>query len=136
MHKRLLGIDYGDVRIGVAISDPLGLTAQPVGTIQNSKTAINEIIDIIKQKRVEKIIMGLPKNKAGDDSLKAVSVREFAKSLQDEHEIDIEFVDERFSTVAATMQLHGLNIKAKGQRKIIDTQAAMFFLQGVLDRKG
>ena len=60
MHKRLLGIDYGDVRIGVAISDPLGLTAQPVGTIQNTKTAINEIIDIIKQKRVEKIIMGLP----------------------------------------------------------------------------
>ncbi|MEC8677929.1 MAG: Holliday junction resolvase RuvX [Candidatus Margulisiibacteriota bacterium] len=135
MHKRLLGIDYGDVRIGLAISDPLGLTAQPVGTIQNTKTAINEIIDIIKQKRVEKIIMGLPKNKAGDDSLKATSVREFAKSLQDEYEIEIEFVDERFSTVAATKQLHGLNIKAKGQRKIIDTQAAMFFLQGVLDRK-
>ena len=135
MHKRLLAIDYGDVRIGIAISDPLGLTAQPVGTIKNSKTAINEIIDIIKQKRVEKIIMGLPKNKAGDDSLKAASVREFAKQLQTEYEIEVEFVDERFSTVAATRQLQGLNIKAKSQRKIIDTQAAMFFLQGVLDRK-
>ena len=78
MHKRLLGIDYGDVRIGVAVSDPLGLTAQPVGTIKNSPTALDEIIAIITEKKVSKCIVGLPKNQHGEDSKKAASVREFA----------------------------------------------------------
>jgi putative Holliday junction resolvase len=134
MHKRLLGIDYGDVRIGVAISDPLGLTAQPVKTIQNSNAAIHEIIAIIREKKVEKCIIGLPKNQYGEDSIKAQSVRSFASKLQEQYPIDIEFVDERFSTVAVTRQLHQMNMNSKKQRHIIDTQAAMFILQGVLDR--
>ena len=134
MHKRLLGIDYGDVRIGVAVSDPLGLTAQPVGTIKNSPTALDEIIAIITEKKVSKCIVGLPKNQHGEDSKKAASVREFAAALQAKHAIDVEFVDERFSTVAVTRQLHSMNLNSKKQRGIIDTQAAMFILQGVLDR--
>jgi len=134
MHKRLLGIDYGDVRIGVAISDPLGLTAQPVKTIQNSSSAIHEIIAIICEKNVEKCIIGLPKNQHGEDSTKAQSVRLFASQLQQQHPMDIEFVDERFSTVAVTRQLHQMNMNSKKQRDMIDTQAAMFILQGVLDR--
>ena len=134
MHKRLLGIDYGDVRIGVAISDPLGLTAQPVGTIKNSDTALDDIIEIIIEKKVEKCILGLPKNQHGEDSKKAADVRAFAAALQAKHDIDIEFVDERFSTVAVTRQLQDMKIKAKKQRGIIDTQAAMYILQGVLDR--
>ena len=132
MHKRLLGIDYGDVRIGVAISDPLGMTAQPVGTIKNSTQAIDEIIQIIIEKKVSKCIFGLPKDQHGNDSKKAASVREFAHQLQDKHAIDIEFVDERFSTVAVTRQLHEMNINAKKQRSVIDTQAAMFILQEFL----
>ncbi len=135
MQNRLLAIDYGDVRIGVAISDPLGLTAQPVGTIQNSLTAIKEIIDIIKEKKVTKLIIGLPKNQYGDDSKKAKDVRLFAAKLLDDHNIDIEFVDERFSTIASQRQLIEMNIKGKKRKTIIDTQAAMFILQGVLDRK-
>ena len=134
MHKRLLGIDYGDVRIGVAISDPLGLTAQPVGTIQNSSSALDEIIGIIIEKKIAKCIVGLPKNQHGEDSKKAESVRAFASKLQARHPIEIEFVDERFSTVAVTRQLHQMNMNTKKQRHIIDTQAAMFILQGVLDR--
>jgi len=134
MHKRLLGIDYGDVRIGVAISDPLGLTAQPVGTIQNSSSALDEIIGIIIEKKIEKCIVGLPKNQHGEDSKKADSVRVFASKLQELYPIEVEFVDERFSTVAVTRQLHQMNMNTKKQRHIIDTQAAMFILQGVLDR--
>lgn len=131
---RILGIDYGDVRIGVAISDPLGLTAQPVGTIKNSITAIDEIIGIIREKNVVKCIVGLPKNQYGDDSVTAKRVRLFASELQKRHPIDVEFVDERFSTVAVTRQLNQMNINSKKQRQMIDTQAAMFILQGVLDR--
>ena len=72
MEKRLLGIDYGDVRIGVAISDPLGLTAQPVGIIQNGPGALDELIQLIIEKKVEKLVVGLPKNQHGDDSKKQV----------------------------------------------------------------
>ena len=61
-------------------------------------------------------------------------MREFAAALQAKHAIDVEFVDERFSTVAVTRQLHSMNLNSKKQRGIIDTQAAMFILQGVLDR--
>jgi putative Holliday junction resolvase len=135
MHKRLLGIDYGDVRIGVAISDPLGLTAQPVGTIQNSPTAITEIQTIIHEKKVTKVIVGLPKNQHGDDSKKAASVRSFADKLMADLNIEMEFVDERFSTVAVSRHLISMDIKRQKRKSVIDTQAAMFILQGVLDRK-
>ncbi len=131
---RLLGIDYGDVRIGLALSDPLGLTAQPVGTIQNSPMAIQEIITIIKEKKVTKVIIGLPKNQHGDDSKKAADVRKFANDLIQVFPIELEYVDERFSTKAAQRQLIQMDVNRKHKKKIIDTQAAMFILQGVLDR--
>ena len=81
MEKRLLGIDYGDVRIGVAISDPLGLTAQPVGIIQNGPGALDELIQLIIEKKVEKLMVGLPKNQHGDDSKKAGDVRAVYSSI-------------------------------------------------------
>ena len=130
---RLLALDYGDVRIGVAISDPLGMTAQPVGTIRNSATAIAEIVAIITDKKVETVILGLPKNQHGGDSKKAESVRAFGDKLKEAIDITIEFVDERFSTVASERHLMSLNMKRKKRKEVLDTQAAMFFLQGVLD---
>ena len=132
---RLLGIDYGDVRIGLAISDPLGLTAQPFGTIQNSATAIDEIIKVINEKKVTKLVVGLPKNQHGDDSIKAADVREFSARLLEKVTIELELVDERFSTKAAQRQLIQMDVNRKRRKSIIDTQAAMFILQGVLDRK-
>lgn len=131
---RLLGIDYGDVRIGLALSDPLGLTAQPVGTILNSSIAIHEIIAIIKEKKVTKVVIGLPKNQYGGDSKKAADVRKFTNDLVQLFPIEIEYVDERFSTKAAQRQLIQMDVNRKQKKKIIDTQAAMFILQGVLDR--
>ena len=132
---RLLGIDYGDVRIGLAISDPLGLTAQPYGTIQNSNAAIDEIVKVISEKKVTKIVIGLPKNQYGDDSKKAADVRDFSAELLEKVSIELEFVDERFSTKAAQRQLIQMDVNRKRRKTIIDTQAAMFILQGVLDRK-
>ena len=134
-NERVLAIDYGDVRIGVAISDPLGLTAQPVGTIQNTSSAIEQLIEIINDKKVTKLIVGLPKNQFGDDSKKAKSVREFVDNLHKKIDIKTEFVDERFSTVAVERHLIQADLSRKKRKSIIDTQAAMFILQGVLDRK-
>ena len=134
MQNRLLGIDYGDVRIGIAIADPLGITAQPFGTIKNSKTAINDIIKIIEDKKITKLVVGLPKNQYGNDSEKAREVRLFVSKLHAQYKIETEFVDERFSTIAAKRQLIEMNVQRKNRKRIIDTQAAMFILQGVLDR--
>ena len=134
-NERLLSIDYGDVRIGVAISDPLGLTAQPIGVIKNSSSAIDELIELIKVKKITKLIVGLPKNQHGDDSKKAKSVRLFITNLHERYEIETEFVDERFSTVAVEKHLIQADVSRKKRKGIIDTQAAMFILQGVLDRK-
>tara|TARA_A200000113_G_C8627967_1_gene278183 strand:- start:65 stop:475 length:411 start_codon:yes stop_codon:yes gene_type:complete len=134
-NERLLAIDYGDVRIGIAVSDPLGITAQPVGTIQNTSLAIDQIIEIINEKKVTKLIVGLPKNQFGDDSKKAKSVRNFIDILHEKINIDTEFVDERFSTVAVERHLIQVDVSRKKRKSIIDTQAAMFILQGVLDRK-
>tara|TARA_A100001011_G_scaffold370682_1_gene427235 strand:+ start:24 stop:428 length:405 start_codon:yes stop_codon:yes gene_type:complete len=133
--KRLLGIDYGDIRIGVAISDPLGLTAQPVGIIKNSSSAIDELIELIESKNVAKLIVGLPKNQHGDDSKKAASVRSFIDQLHAKYEIETEFVDERYSTIAVERHLIQADVSRKNRKKVVDTQAAMFILQGVLDRQ-
>jgi len=134
MQKRLLGIDYGDVRIGVAISDPLGLTAQPVGIIQNGPGALDELIQLIIEKKVVKLVVGLPKNQHGDDSKKAGDVRAFIHQLLEKHDVEAEFVDERFSTVAVEKHLIHMDVSRKQRKKVVDTQAAMFILQGVLDR--
>jgi putative Holliday junction resolvase len=132
---RLLGIDYGDVRIGVAISDPLGLTAQPVGTISNGPGALDELVRIINEKKVQRVVVGCPKNQHGDDSKKAKDVRRFVDALLIKIPIDVEFVDERFSTVAVTKHLIHMDVSRKKRKSIVDTQAAMFILQGVLNRR-
>lgn len=134
-NERLLAIDYGDVRIGVAISDPLGLTAQPFGIIKNSPTAINELIDLIQLKKITKLIVGLPKNQHGNDSKKAETVRLFINNLHKKLSIETEFVDERFSTIAVERHLIQADVSRKKRKSVVDTQAAMFILQGVLDRK-
>ena len=131
---RYLSIDYGDVRIGIAISDPFNVSAQPIGTYKNSKNVINEIIAIIEEKKIINLIVGLPKDQHGNDSKKAKDVRSFIKDLHSEKEIKTEYIDERFSTVAVERHLIGLNLSRKKRKEIIDTQAAMFILQGVLDR--
>tara|TARA_A100001015_G_scaffold279253_1_gene340259 strand:+ start:70 stop:474 length:405 start_codon:yes stop_codon:yes gene_type:complete len=132
---RFLGIDYGDVRIGIAVSDALNMTAQPIGTLKNSKTVINEIITIIETHKITNLIIGLPKDQKGNDSKKAKDVRNFVDKLHQQININTEFVDERFSTVAVERHLIGLNMSRKKRKEVIDTQAAMFILQGVLDRK-
>lgn len=133
--SRILGIDYGKVRIGLAISDGLGLTAQPLGVVQNSNTCMQEIIDIIKTHSIQSLVVGLPKNQFGDDSKQASYVRLFVNKLVSIYPISVEFVDERLSTVAAERYLIQADVSRKKRRQVIDTQAAMFILQGVLDRE-
>ncbi len=130
---RYLGIDYGEKRIGIAISDPLRLTAQPLSFIPNSGNVIDQFKKVLLDYEVEGFVLGLPKNREGGDSLKCQEVREFGEKLTTALGIKLIYWDERFSTVAVSRHLIAADVSRKKRKNIIDSQAAMFILQGYLD---
>lgn len=133
--ERYIGLDVGDRTIGVAISDPFLLTAQSLMTIKRkSKIEDIEIInDIIKEKKVSKIIVGLPKNMNNTIGPQAKKVKTFVKELRKHTDLDIEYVDERLTTVSATRVLIEQNVSRKKRKDVIDSVAATYILQTYLD---
>ncbi|MBS5966014.1 MAG: Holliday junction resolvase RuvX [Finegoldia magna] len=133
--ERYIGLDVGDRTIGVAISDPFLLTAQSLMTIKRkSKIEDIEIInDIIKEKEVSKIIVGLPKNMNNTIGPQAKKVKTFVKELRKHTDLDIEYVDERLTTVSATRVLIEQNVSRKKRKDVIDSIAATYILQTYLD---
>ena len=93
-----MGIDFGEVRIGLALSDPLQIISQPFRVISNNDNTISEIQNIIKMEDVEKIILGLPQNLDGEDTKKTLEVREFAEILKNNIDVPVIFWDERYSS--------------------------------------
>lgn len=133
---RILAIDYGTKRTGIAVSDPLGQIATPLPHIPTKTNEIlcEDIKKIVKEYSIKKIILGLPlrtDGKVGDTEIK---VREFQKILTSEITLDTEFVSEVFTTVIAAQKLHEKGKNAKQQRSIIDSAAAAVLLQGYIDR--
>ena len=133
--ERYIGLDVGDRTIGVAISDPFLLTAQSLMTIKRkSKIEDIEIInDIIKEKEVSKIIVGLPKNMNNTIGPQAKKVKTFVKELRKHTDLDIEYVDERLTTISATRVLIEQNVSRKKRKDVIDSVAATYILQTYLD---
>lgn len=133
--ERYIGLDVGDRTIGVAISDPFLLTAQSLMTIKRkSKIEEIEIINgIIKEKEVSKIIVGLPKNMNNTIGPQAKKVKTFVKELRKHTDLDIEYVDERLTTVSATRVLIEQNVSRKKRKDVIDSVAATYILQTYLD---
>lgn len=133
--ERYIGLDVGDRTIGIAISDPFLLTAQSLMTIKRkSKIEDIEIInDIIKEKEVSKIIVGLPKNMNNTIGPQAKKVKTFVKELKKHTDLDIEYVDERLTTISATRVLIEQNVSRKKRKDVIDSIAATYILQTYLD---
>lgn len=133
--ERYIGLDVGDRTIGIAISDPFLLTAQSLMTIKRkSKIEDIEIInDIIKEKEVSKIIVGLPKNMNNTIGPQAKKVKTFVKVLRKHTDLDIEYVDERLTTISATRVLIEQNVSRKKRKDVIDSVAATYILQTYLD---
>ncbi|MDU4019563.1 MAG: Holliday junction resolvase RuvX, partial [Finegoldia magna] len=129
--ERYIGLDVGDRTIGIAISDPFLLTAQSLMTIKRkSKIEDIEIInDIIKEKEVSKIIVGLPKNMNNTIGPQAKKVKTFVKELRKHTDLDIEYVDERLTTISATRVLIEQNVSRKKRKDVIDSVAATYILQ-------
>ena len=132
---RLLAIDYGARRVGLALSDPLKMIASPYRTIINegNSNLIMEIERIIIAEDVEQTIIGLPLGMAGQITEQTKKVKEFADKLI-ARGIAIEYEDERWSSVAAKRSMKEQNIKSGYNKELVDQTAAAIFLQQYLDR--
>nr|WP_207723224.1 Holliday junction resolvase RuvX [[Eubacterium] tenue] len=134
---RIMGLDVGDRTIGVAVSDLMGITAQGVKTVKRvgKKKDIEELKTIIKERQVNKIVSGLPKNMNGTLGPQGEKVIKFCELLEQETGINIEYWDERLSTVAAERSLIEADVRRDKRKKVIDMLAAVIILQGYLDSK-
>ena len=135
--ERILGIDYGDSRVGVAVSDLLGITAQGVRTIKNKgiEKLLLELKDVIKEYFPTKIVIGMPKNMDGTEGFRAEATYEFAEQLKTIFKGEIIFFDERLTTVAASRYLNETNTRGKNRKAVLDTVSACIILQNYLDSK-
>jgi len=132
----ILGIDYGEQRTGVAVCDPMGVLASPVAVlhIQGRKKLAAALCDIAKERRAEKIVLGLPLRTDGTKGDKAVACEALAESLRARSGLPVELWDERFSSVEAHRALGAANVKAKDRKGVIDAVAAVIILQSYIDK--
>ena len=138
MAARILGIDYGSRRIGIAVSDPLNIIARGVTVIPNSPSKISEIKRIALEFGVEKIVVGVPINLKGRSDSMAEEVEEFIRLLATELKVEIVRQDERFTSRIARQTLLDMNV-GKMKRRVkgrIDEMASALILQGYLDGQG
>ncbi len=128
-------MDIGDRRIGVAISDPDEILASPLTTIirENDQKAIDGIIQLVDQNDVKRIVVGLPYSLDGSIGSQANKVKDFVKKISKSTKANIEFWDERLSTVAVERLLAEAGNKKAGKKTGRDAAAAAFILQGYLD---
>ena len=133
---RILGIDYGEKRVGLAISAPVGFIAQGLPTIEriDGVDYLEELADIIKEKEVGKIIVGLPKNMNDTIGEKAVEVLEFVETLKSKFDLPVHTVDERLTTVRAHKAMSGAKMSRKTKKRRVDMIAAQLILQCYLDK--
>ena len=134
--ERIVGLDVGDKTIGVAICDPLKITAQGVTTIKRIgiKNDFKELGDIINSYGVTKIVVGLPKNMNNTVGPQGEKVLSFVEKLSNHFKLDIILEDERLTTMAAERILIDGDVRREKRKKVIDKIAATYILQSYLDR--
>lgn len=135
---RLMGIDFGDARVGIALSDPLMIMSQGYKTIKNDGTdsLFEEIAAIIKEKEVTKIVIGLPKNMDNSQGFRTDATMEFADKLKAYTDAEIDFSDERLTTVSAHGFLNEMNVRGKKRKDTVDTLSAALILETYMKKKG
>ena len=140
---RKIGLDIGDKTVGIAISDPLGYTAQGLMTLERVgiRKDTGKILDLVKEYECDTIVMGLPKKLDGSDSIQTEKVYEFRKMLENKMRstgikgIEIVWQDERLTTVMAEKVLIEADLSRQKRKTVIDKQAAVIILQSYLDKK-
>jgi len=130
----ILGVDFGRARIGLAISDDLRLLAHPLETVPANKETLQRIAEIVGERNIEAVVVGIPKHMSGEVGQSAREALEFAAKLRALLPCPVETWDERLTTVAANRVLSAAGKKTRQTRKVVDQVAAQMILQGYLDR--
>ena len=126
---RLLALDVGERRIGLAVSDPLETIAQPLGTIPRNAASIETIARIVREKEVGEIVVGLPVNMNGTFGPMADEVNEFAREIADVIDIPLVFIDERLTTAEAEKLMISADVSRHKRKGTIDSVAAAIILE-------
>ena len=138
---RKIGLDVGDKTIGVAVSDPLGITAQGITTIERVgiRKDSGKVIDYIKKYECDTVVMGLPLSMSGEDSEQTIRVREFRTMLENKMKstgikgVKVVWQDERLTTVQAERIMIQADVRRNKRKEVMDKQAAVIILQSFLD---
>ena len=138
MNKRILGIDYGDARVGIAITDSLRITVQGLQTIErknSDKIILKKLDEILKQYEIETIVVGMPLNMNGTKSERAEITEKFIHKLKCKYNnIKIETMDERLTTVEAHKTMNFLDINKTKKKNIVDTISAEYILEAYMNK--
>lgn len=134
---RTLGVDYGTVRIGLALSDETGLIAQPLTVVQRSsdRAAVRDIAAITSDRQVQRIVVGLPRHLSGELGERAKQCEAFAQRLRMATHLPVDMFDERLTTVIAERMLIAADVSRRKRRQVVDAAAAAVLLQTYLDAR-
>ncbi|MBO5374523.1 MAG: Holliday junction resolvase RuvX [Clostridia bacterium] len=136
MNKKILGVDFGDVRTGLALSDLTRTLASGAGTIKGGfETTAQAVCEVAIKNDVEKIVLGHPINMDGSCGFRSEKIKDFAKRLTEISGLEVVLCDERLSTANAHQILNLTNTRGERRKRIIDEMSACLILQSYLDRK-
>ena len=135
---RMLGIDYGDARVGVSITDELNITVQGLETIQRNnsdKIVLKRLDEILEKYDIDTIVVGLPLNLNGTKSQRTEKTEQFIQKLKCKYnQLNIDTMDERLTTVEAQKTMNFLNVNKAKKKEIVDTIAAVYILEAYLKK--
>lgn len=133
---KIMSIDYGDVRTGIAISDIRGILASPLCVIKESyqPKLVDKIIELINENKIEKIVIGFPRNMDGSYGYRCDDCKSLGQAIGEKINIDIEFEDERLTTVMAHNILSDNNVRGAKRKQTVDAVSAVMILQSYLDK--
>ncbi|KUO59084.1 hypothetical protein APF79_10700 [bacterium BRH_c32] len=136
VENRIMAIDYGEVRLGIAITDPLNMFAYPLETIPNNNLSILKLIEIINNYSVKFFIIGMPVKESGEQTKLMEKIQKFSLELKEKSNIEFEFYDERYTSKMATQMINESNLSKKKRRdkSLIDKTAASIMLQDYLKK--
>jgi putative Holliday junction resolvase len=132
---RIIGLDWGEARIGVAVSDPLMITAQPLLSLENNEEFIGKLKAIVSEYGAGEIVLGLPKQMNGKSGIAASKVTDFRKKICSEIPLKVSLFDERLSTKIAQRSFAASGASRKKRKGFIDAVTAGIILQGYIDSK-
>ena len=134
---RILALDLGSKRIGLAVSDPLGITAQGLETLhrKNKRTDFEQLAKIIHEKDVREIVVGHPLHMSGDASLQSLRAADFAEELRNRFELPVHLWDERLTSTQANRLLRETEMSIRRRAQVVDRMAAVLILQAFLDSR-